>query len=114
VDAQEHFDRLLCLLQELLIDYPAMDLEAAQTELIACNQLQEGIVYLQITRGVAPVLYFFFPPVDTPPMFFLIMQETKILHQPDTGQGIAVLTVPDIYCKRRDIKTVNLLAQVLA
>ena len=114
VDRECHFRRLRRSLSELQISYPTFNLEEAQTELIARNNLQEGVVYLHVTRGVAPDRDFFFPTTSTAPTVFLMTQSMNILHKPAVETGIAVVTVPDIRWKRRDIKTVGLLAQVLA
>lgn len=121
VDADGHFARLRRSLSELRIDYPSHtpNLEQAQTELIERNILHEGIVYLQITRGAAAERDFFFPSSDelnkkTLPTVFMMTQSMNITNNPAATTGIAVATVPDIRWKRRDIKTVGLLAQVLA
>jgi len=122
VDVDGHFARLRRSLSELRIDYPSHDttnLEQAQTELIERNNLQEGIVYLQVTRGVAAERDFFFPSSDEPnnktlPTVFMMTQSMNITNNKAATTGIAVVTVPDIRWKRRDIKTIGLLAQVLA
>ena len=115
VDREGHFERLRRSLSELRIDYPTQcDLEDAQTELIARNNLHEGVVYLQITRGAASSRDFFFPSPPIAPTVFLMTQSMSIVDNPAARTGIAVVTVPDIRWKRRDIKTVGLLAQVLS
>jgi len=114
VDRDGHFARLGRSLAELKIAYPNYNLEQAQTELIERNNLQEGIVYVQVTRGAADERDFFFPGSETPPTVFMMTQSMQLADQPAAKTGIAVVTVPDIRWKRRDIKTVCLLAQVLA
>ena len=91
---------------------PLADLCEIQRELIARNGLREGIVYLQITRGAAERDFGF--PKDTSPTLVMFTQEKNILAAPAVRTGIAVKTVRDIRWARRDIKSISLLAQVLA
>jgi D-alanine transaminase len=86
-------------------------LRHAMREVIRRNRVADGIVYLQITRGVAPRDHAF--PKTAKPA--LVITAKRL--QPKFAQmekGVAVITVPDIRWKRRDIKTVNLTANVLA
>ena len=91
---------------------PLTDLCEIQRELIARNGLREGLVYLQITRGAAARDFGF--PKDASPTLVVFTQEKNILAAPAARTGIAVKTVRDIRWARRDIKSISLLAQVLA
>ncbi|MFY9629061.1 MAG: D-amino-acid transaminase [Methylocystis sp.] len=115
VDNDAHMARLGGSLREIMLATPEpLDrIRAIQAELIARNDLQEGLVYLQITRGAAPTRDFGFPP-DTIPTLVMFTQAKNIINSPTVVAGIAVKTLPDIRWARRDIKSTSLLAQVLA
>lgn len=85
-------------------------LEAA---LVARNGIEEGLVYMQVTRGAAE-RDFAFPPPETAPTVLLFTQEKRISANPLAETGARIVTVPDLRWKRRDIKSIALLAQVLA
>jgi len=72
----------------------------------------EGKIYIHITRGVAPREHGF--PVETEPTVFLSFREMNPLPIELTRQGVKVITVPDIRWDRCDIKSLNLLPNVLA
>jgi len=72
----------------------------------------EGKIYIQITRGVAPREHGF--PLKTEPTVFLSFREMGALPLAFTSQGVKVLTTPDIRWDRCDIKSLNLLPNVLA
>ncbi|KQT09219.1 D-amino acid aminotransferase [Methylobacterium sp. Leaf399] len=84
-----------------------------QEELVRHNGLTEGLVYMQVTRG-AFERDFAFPPAETPPTVMMFTQAKTVANNPLAERGAKVVTVPDIRWKRRDIKSVALLAQVLA
>jgi D-alanine transaminase len=113
MDEAGHLDRLNRSLGELRIAWPVSRrvLGFLMRRLIARNRLTDGIVYLQITRGVAP-RDFRFPPQAEPS---LVMTTRRIDLHPRKAveEGWAVATMPDIRWKRRDIKSVALLPQVL-
>lgn len=114
VDKQYFQERLDRSLKELSIAWPCSPQEYLQViqTLVEKNQLQEGIVYSQVTRGVAD-RDFTFPP-DTAPSFVAFTSVMALLDNPLMATGIAVITTEDLRWKRRDIKSVNLLGQVLA
>ncbi|MCZ6720085.1 MAG: D-amino-acid transaminase [Proteobacteria bacterium] len=114
VDNAAHLARLTRSLGELHMVRPASDDEivAIQRKLIALNDLREGIVYLQVTRGAAERDFAY--PKEVAPSLVMFTQEKIILNNPAARSGIAIVTVPDIRWRRRDIKTVGLLAAVLA
>jgi D-alanine transaminase len=83
-----------------------------QLELVRQNQLIEGIIYLQITRG-AGIRDFAFP-AQVKPTVFAYCSEMKIVNHEQLKTGVKVITVPDLRWLRRDIKSVSMLPQVLA
>ncbi|MDB5736662.1 MAG: D-amino-acid transaminase [Sphingomonas bacterium] len=111
VDMLSHLARLDRSVGEIGMTLAATGdaLVAIHEELIHRNALDEGVIYLQATRGAAD--RDFVPLADTPPTLVLFTQ-TKTLTGPSAG--IAVKSLPDIRWARRDIKSVALLAQVLA
>ncbi len=114
VDKQYFVERLDRSLSELSIAWPCSTehyLEVMR-ELIDRNGLQEGVVYSQVTRGVAD-RDFPFPPNATP-SFMAFTSVMALLNNPAAQTGIKVVTTPDLRWKRRDIKSINLLGQVLA
>ena len=115
VDNAAHLARLDRSLGEIGIRNPH-DLaawERLETELVARNGLVEGLVYMQVTRGVHE-RDFGFPPTDTAPTVVMFTQAKTVAANPLAERGAKVITVEDIRWKRRDIKSVALLAQVLA
>ncbi|MEM9726110.1 MAG: D-amino-acid transaminase [Pseudomonadota bacterium] len=110
VDNAAHMARLRRSLEALSIPSPGRDaeIEAMQRTLIARNQLVEGVVYLQVSRGVAE-RSFDWPSAETPPSLIAFTQAKRIIDDPVAQRGLAVACVPDLRWKRRDIKTVNLL-----
>ncbi len=114
VDNDAHLFRLERSLAEVALTSPEpiAKIREIQADLIARNDLREGLIYLQITRGVAPRDFAF--PQDTPPTLIMFTQAKNILASPSAQAGIAIKTVRDIRWARRDIKSISLLAQVLA
>lgn len=116
VDERRHLDRLDRSLGELRIRQPMSRAALSHVlhETMRRNRLRHGLVYLQVTRGVAPRDHMF-PPAEVEPA---VVVTTKPV-DPAKGQamaerGIDVITVPEIRWKRVDIKTVSLLPNVLA
>lgn len=114
IDNAAHLSRLERSLRELRLDSPVSLARIAEieTELVARNDVNEGLIYLQITRGVAERDFSF--PKDAAPTLVAFAQEKNILASPAAQSGVKILTVPDLRWARRDIKSVALLAQVLA
>ena len=115
VDNAGHLARLQRSLDEIGIRNP-LSLEewvGIETELVARNGLKEGVVYMQVTRGVFE-RDFAYPPAEVRPTVVAFTQEKRIRNSPLAEAGAKVITVPDLRWKRRDIKSVALLAQVLA
>lgn len=114
VDEDPHLDRLERSLRELRIDMPMTraGLKLVARELIRRNGLRDGIVYLQITRGVAPRDHKF--PDRTQPALVLTTRHMRPHAAKLLNEGVAVVTLPDIRWARCDIKSVSLLPNVLA
>ena len=114
VDNAAHLARLERSLKAIAIPNPFSIAEwtALQIELVARNGLSEGLVYLQVTRGVAE--RDFLSPPGLLPTVVMFTQAKTVLANPAFETGIGVITVPDIRWYRRDVKSTALLAQVLA
>ena len=114
IDTEAHFARLRRSLREIGLELPLPNegVLAIMRELVARNGLREGMVYLQVSRGVAE--RDFIPPTDVEPGVFAFTQERPLLDSPAAKSGIRVVTMPDIRWGRRDIKTVALLASSLS
>ncbi len=117
IDFPGHLARLQRSLDELSMKNPlsADDWLEVHRQLVARNDVDEGMVYLQVTRGNPGDRDFAFPPEDTPPTVVLFTQsKSGLADNPVARTGIKVISVPDIRWGRRDIKTVQLLYPSLA
>ncbi|WP_028583781.1 D-amino-acid transaminase [Desulfogranum mediterraneum] len=114
IENRNHLRRLHRSLDELAMDSPLTDPEivAVQEELIRRNELREGVVYLQISRGAADRDFVF--PTGAQPTMVAFTQVKPLLSSPQAEEGISVITTPDIRWGRPDIKTVGLLASSMA
>ncbi|MGE4527541.1 MAG: D-amino-acid transaminase [Rhodospirillaceae bacterium] len=114
VDYAGHAARLQRSIGEvgIVCPLPADELLAVHREIVKRNNLDEGLIYLQISRGAADRDFHF--PEDPKPTLSLFTQAKKVLENPNYETGISVITVPDIRWGRRDIKTVQLLAPSMA
>ncbi len=114
VDATLHFERLDRSLSALEIAAPMRraPLETVLREVARRNRVSEGIVYLQVNRGVAPRNHAF--PRDARPSMVVTARRGQPASSPALVEGVRVITIPDIRWRRRDIKSVSLLANVLA
>lgn len=114
VDNQSHLTRLHRSLGELNIPQPVgdEDIVAAQQELVRRNNLDEGMVYLQITRGPADRDFAY--PEHPDPTLVMFTQDLALIDSPAARRGLTIRTMEDIRWKRRDIKTVGLLAPSMA
>lgn len=116
IDERRHMARLDRSLIELRIARPMSPaaLAVVMRETVRRNRVRNGIVYLQITRGVAR-RDFPFPPADTKPSMVVTACSKDLAYLEHMAEeGIAVVTVPDIRWQRVDIKSVALLPNVLA
>ncbi|NDV86691.1 D-amino-acid transaminase [Aurantimonas aggregata] len=115
IDFHAHMARLDRSLSELDLTAPAShdDLLAIHRELVTRNGVDEGLIYMQVTRGAAD-RDFLFPAKVTPPSLVLFTQAMALRDKPAARTGIRVASVPDLRWGRRDIKTVQLLYPSMA
>ncbi len=113
IDFAGHAARLERSLAELDMASPVTmdELLAIHRELVRVNDVTEGMVYLQITRGAPADRDFAFPdPAVTPSTLVLFTQaKPGLADNPLAKKGIKVISIEDIRWGRRDIKTVQLL-----
>jgi D-alanine transaminase len=116
VDQRRHMERLLRSLGELRIKLPMplSSLNVVLHEVAARNRVRDGIVYVQVTRGVARRDHPF-PPSSTKPAIVVTANALDIA-KADTmaAEGVAVVTLPDNRWERVDIKAIALLPNILA
>lgn len=110
-DSASHIARLERSAREIALPLP-LGIAGIVAEAVERNALSSGLVYLQVTRGVAERDFPF--PAAVEPTLVVFTQRKDILNAPAAGIGIKVKTVPDLRWARRDIKSIALLAQVLA
>lgn len=109
-----HYERLKRTASEvkLRLPDPIEVIDARLTELLERSGVRDGILYVQITRGVAPRSHTF-PPSDTKPVLMAYCNELERPISKMQG-GISAITLTDIRWLRCDLKTLNLLGSVLA
>jgi D-alanine transaminase len=112
IDNASHLARLERSVGEISLQLPET-IERIQRELVVRNNLVNGMVYLEVTRGADTGRDFAFPK-DVKPTLIMFTSVKDIVNAASAKTGINVITVPDIRWTRRDIKSVALLAQVLA
>lgn len=114
VDCEAHLDRLFrsCGEIKLTLPWSKAELLDIHREMIRRNDLVEGGVYLQVTRGAADRDFTF--PKEAVPSLVLFTQARNYTSSPSVKTGLKVVTFPDLRWERRDIKSVGLLGQVLA
>lgn len=115
IDEDSHLDRLERSLGELQIAEPMGRgaLKVVMRETLRRNRVRHGIIYIQVTRGVARRDHPF--PTASHPVVVMTaksMNFSKIIERAEVG--VSVITVPDQRWARRDIKSVSLLPNVLA
>jgi len=116
IDERRHLDRLKRSLAELRIRLPMSPaaLGIVLREVIAKNRIGYGIVYLQVTRGVARRDHAFPAPELRPSVVVTARALNSARNEALAAAGIAVVSVPDNRWGRVDIKTIGLLPNVLA
>jgi D-alanine transaminase len=116
IDERCHMARLQRSLDELRIAMPMAPaaLGVVMRETIRRNRVRDGIVYLQVTRGVARRDHAFPPPGTAPSVVVTARSLDAAAIERSASEGIAVITVPDNRWARVDIKAVALLPNVLA
>ena len=116
IDERRHLARLKRSLDELQIKLPMspVALGIVLREVIARNRIGYGIVYLQVSRGVARRDHAF-PTPEVPPSVVVSARPLNARrNEALAAAGIAVVSVPDNRWGRVDIKTTGLLPNVLA
>ncbi len=110
IDFDGHTKRLWRSLGELEIESPVEpdELLEIHRELVARNGMEDGLVYLQVTRGAAD-RDFTYPKAATPTLVMFTQSKPGLAENPAAKVGIKVISIPDIRWGRRDIKTVQLL-----
>lgn len=116
IDERRHVERLQRSLGELRIRLPMSPaaLGVVMRETIRRNRVHDGIVYLQITRGVARRDHAFPPPGTQPSIVVTARNLDMARSERAAAQGVAVVTLPDNRWERVDIKSISLLPNVLA
>ena len=118
IDFEGHAARLTRSLGELDMAQPISheELLAVHRELVARNGIENGLVYLQVTRGNPGDRDFVFPDPETTPGTVVMFTQSKpdLIDSPAAAKGITVISVPDQRWARRDIKTVQLLYPSMA
>lgn len=114
IDNNAHLARLGRSLGELAMAPPGPNEQiiAAQHKLVELNGVKEGLLYLQVSRGVADREFFY--PKNPESSLVMFTQEKNLLNNPAAERGINIIAQPDIRWRRRDIKTVGLLAPCMA
>ena len=116
IDERRHTARLARSLGKLAIAMPMSQaaLAIVMHECMRRNRVRDGIIYLQITRGVARRDHGFPPPGTKPGVVVTARSLDFAGNERTAAQGIAVITVPDNRWERVDIKSISLLPNVLA
>ena len=113
VDFDGHAVRLERSLKELDMATPISkdDLLEVHRERVRRNEIEEGMVYLQMTRGAPDDRDFVFPDPETTPQTIVLFTQNKpgLADSPVAKTGMKVISIDDIRWGRRDIKTVQLL-----
>ncbi|OWY03241.1 D-amino-acid transaminase [Thioclava sp. IC9] len=117
LEFEGHMNRLARSLAELEMtcDLTRDEWIEIHRELVKRNDLEEGMIYLQVSRGNAGDRDFHYPPEGTPPTVVLYTQsKPNLANDPKAKEGIKVISLPDLRWHRRDIKTVQLLYPSMA
>ena len=112
IDFDGHVKRLARSLAELEMTCPISEAEllAMHRELVRINGIDQGMIYLQVTRGNPGDRSFLFPPADLPGTVVAFTQNIpNLADAPAAKVGFKVITLPDLRWSRVDIKTVQLL-----
>jgi D-alanine transaminase len=115
IDMERHLDRLERSLRELKFGTmpDRSEIEEVHRKLVAANDVGEGYIYLQVTRGAYGGRDFVAP--DAPRLtIFMFAEKRALIDTAQARNGMRIVTMPDIRWARRDIKSVGLLAQAMA
>jgi len=115
IDEDRHLDRLERSLREIALPMPMprAALRAVLREVARRNRVTEGLLYMQVTRGVARRDHAF-PPQPVAPSLVVTVKRIPPYPTDVDAWAAAAITHPDLRWARRDIKSVNLLPNVLA
>jgi len=115
IDNESHILRLQRSLNEVKLTLPIEldELLIVQKKLIEINKLKEGTLYFHVTRGISQTRDFEFPEYQSPSLIMFVHHK-QIMDLPIDKLNAKVMTLPDLRWKRRDIKSIALLPQVLA
>lgn len=108
IDMERHITRLERSLGELSINAYA-DWSVIAQKLLDDNSLREGVIYLQVSRGVMEERDYRWPAPDTAPTIFAFAQQRNLIDNPMAARGMRIITRPDLRWQRCDIKTTQLL-----
>ena len=113
VDFQAHLERLDRSLKEIALASPLnrQALLSLHLELVRRNRVDEGIVYLEITRGAAERDFAY--PEGAASNVVAFTQSRPLIANPHAETGVKIITIPDLRWKRRDIKSTSMLAQTM-
>ena len=113
IDEEPHLDRLARSLHELEMGWPMnrSALRVAMREVVRRNRFATGLLYIQVTRGVAPRDHKF--PTDVRPSIVMTVRPIPECSGEMRDLGVGVITIEDIRWARRDIKSISLLPNVL-
>lgn len=116
IDETRHMQRLDRSLRELEIPAPMSPAAWARVmrETVRRNRVENGLVYLQVSRGVRPRDFVFPPDGTRPTVVCLARSSSRAAAEANAEAGIAIKTMPDLRWARCDIKTVMLLPSALA
>lgn len=113
IDFEGHAQRLRRSVDalDMAMPMPIDELLGVHRELVARNGIEEGMIYLQVTRGSAGDRDFAFPDPEETPVTLVMFTQNKpgLADSPAAKTGIKVISIDDIRWGRRDIKTVQLL-----
>lgn len=114
IDNAAHLARLKRSLDELEMGLPCPleQIEAIQLEMLQRNSLENGLLYLQVSRGAADRDFAY--PKDATPSLVMFTQAKDVRNNPAAEKGLKVISVEDLRWGRRDIKTVQLLYPSMA
>jgi len=115
IDFDGHFERLERSLAalEMKLDIKKAAMLEMHRQLVERNSLNEGLVYLQVTRGAAE-RDFAFPPANTPQTIVAFTQEKSLIASKDAKRGLKIITLEDMRWGMCDVKTIQLLYPSLA
>lgn len=114
IDAEPHYQRLDRSLKEIEMAWPLAKeaLHKMILELIERNQFDEGLIYFQVTRGAAK-RQFHYPNPAAPSSLVAFIIPLKLVDRVEEYEGVKVVSTEEMRWKRRDIKSVGLLAQCM-